>query len=734
MKKRLLIGTALLAAVSVFPQNARINVKPSGKADYSLVKANLYSIGVNEPTAASPLFGSGQSGSTNQGKPASPSISWSLLCGSMNTYGMLVSSSRPLQYNPALNTVSFIHRKSTSYQPIPALPSTAESGVIVAEISSNWGTSWDSTCIWSNATNWGRYPEGAIYNPTGNTSISNAYVVGSGPVVSGSNFVGNWYASKKLGTYDKTASSATGAQQFLSFTLGTYPPNQNPHGWMRNGFSSTDDGIVRTVGVVADDLAGLATTRGFAVATGTFNGTAFDWRIDTLIPPVMLKPDGSKYLSPDPQMAWNQAGTVGYVVGTGVRTGAIRSNRSSQPIIYKMDRSTNPAATWTLLTNQIDFNAPTATIVPYYCAGQPVTQPVVNGDTIGLPFTTELDIAVDKDNKLHVGAVFMSGATDHPDSLNYYSQYVTSINPSEQYKWPHVRNGHPYIWDIIGDGTAAWKVVRVDSISSEGPDAGSGRPGYTENPWDPTGTNSAKINMDARLQLGRTPDGKYITFSWVESDSSYTFNAFKWNNLPDIKTRVMAINSGTSTYVMDVSSFSTPTLQVSPKQNLTTGDNNVMTRATLHYMSPITSAATVYTSTTAFYTVEINTPLTVTNSNPYSQLTNNATWYGATKIAYKFKQASTVGISKNSADAFEGSYIYPNPAQSSAVLALDLTSSSAVDVTVFNTVGQAVKSIRTQGQVGENHINIDLSGLSTGIYLVNVKAGNASTTKKLIVE
>jgi len=558
--------------------------------------------------------------------------------------------------------------------------------------------------------------------------MANAYIVGSGPTVSGNNFTGNWYGSKSLATFDNVASTAPGAQQFLSFTLGTYPPNQNPHGWMRNGFSSTSDGIVRSLGVVADDLAGLATTRGFAVATGTFNGTAFDWRIDSIIPPVMLKPDGSKYLNPDPQMAWNAAGTVGYVVGSGVLTGATNSNRSYQPIIYKMDRTTNPAATWTLLP-AIDFNAPTTTIVPYYCAGQPVTQPVVNGDTIGLPFLSELDITVDANNNLHIGTVFMSGATDHPDSLNYYSQYTVTINPSEQYKWPHVANGHPYIWDFIGDGSAPWKVVRVDSISSEGPDAGSGRPGYTENPWDPSGTNGAKINMDARLQLGRTPDGQYITFSYVESDSSYTFNAFKWNNLPDIKTRCMAVTSGTNSYVMDAMASGG-----NPKQNVTQYDNNVRTRATLHYMSPTTSAGTVIPSTSAFYTVEINTPLTVTNSNPYSQLTNNATWYGATTIAYQFKQPSTVGLEKNSAETLAGSYIYPNPAQNSAIFAVVLPSSSAVDITVMNTVGQAVKVIRTQGQVGENHLNVDLSGLSSGIYLVNVKAGNAATTKKLVIE
>jgi LEA14-like dessication related protein len=52
----------------------------------------------------------------------------------------------------------------------------------------------------------------------------------------------------------------------------------------------------------------------------------------------------------------------------------------------------------------------------------------------------------------------------------------------------------------------------------------------------------------------------------------------------------------------------------------------------------------------------------------------------------------------------------------------------------MNAIGQLVKTSKTQGQVGQNSINIDLSGLSAGIYLVNVKVGNATSTKKLIVQ
>jgi hypothetical protein len=102
-------------------------------------------------------------------------------------------------------------------------------------------------------THWGRYPQGAIYSPPNNTSIANSYIVGSGPTVSGSAFTGNWYASKQLNSFNNVASTAPGAQQFLAFGLSTYPPNLKEHGWSRVGFTSTDDGKVRSLAIVEGD-------------------------------------------------------------------------------------------------------------------------------------------------------------------------------------------------------------------------------------------------------------------------------------------------------------------------------------------------------------------------------------------------------------------------------------------------------------------------------------------------
>jgi hypothetical protein len=723
MKKHLLMGTVLFAATIAVSQNSRVTPQRAGVINVDEEKNLRLQLTHSEPKALAPTsIPNLVSTLSKQSSPPS-TISWNLLCGSMNCYGMLTSQQRPLQYNPALNAVSFIHRKSTSYQPSPSVPSTAEPGVIVAEISSNWGTTWDSTCIWSNINDWGRYPQGAIYNPANNTSISNAYIVGSGPTVGTNSFSGDWYASKKLNAFDNIASTATGAQQFFSFNLATYPPDMCKHAWSRTGFSSTNDGIVRSLAVVGTNLQGTSDMRGFAVVTGTFNGTAFDWHTDTIIPPLFLKPDGNKYVNGDGQMAWNPAGTIGYIVGIGVLANATLSCKSYQPFIYKMDRTVNANATWTMQP-PIDLNDPQYKRVLDGMPRQPKTQPTTNGDSLSIPFTYDFDITVDANNDLHIGIVFCSGSSDHPDSLNYYANWKTSINPTESYRWGHINGWRPYIYDFVGNGSQAWKMHVVDSMSSEAPGELSSYPGYNDNPWDNTGPNGQKISMDSRLQLGRTPDGQFVTFSWAESDSSYTFNAYKWNSLPDLQTRLMAIGSGTNAYKMDVG----------PRQNITQSDNNVRTRATLHYMSPTTGSATIYPGALGAYTVDINTPFTVTNSNPYSQLTNNSTWYGAGRLSYKFPSTSTgVGLKENGGQ-LSICEIYPNPAQHRAVLSAYFPEQGAIEISFMNMIGQNVKTIKQSVQAGQNNIWLDLNGVTSGVYIIGIKQGGTTTTKKLIVE
>lgn len=729
MKKQILLCSAMLMVLQVFPQNSTTKLRPAKALNYRLEKDRAMmlvegDLSGNKQKLAGPQKNQNES-TSDAASPTSVSatgnsINWKLLCGSMNTYGMLVSQSRPLQYNDNVNAVSFVHRKSDTYT---ATPTNNNSGSIVAEISSDWGNNWDSTCIWASVEG-GRYPQGAIYAGIGNSNVANAYIVGCGPTVSNNLFTGNWYASKKLAApgstlYNSTPDAAPNAQQFLSFTLPTYPANQMQHGWSRYGFSSTDDGVVRSLALIENDLQGLSTMRGVMVVTGAFSAGTFTWTTDSLVPNCVLDASGEKHLSSTVQMAWNESGTVGYAVMLGALSSASLSNRGYQPIIYK---TTNSGASWAQVSG-IDFNSP---------AMSPILDHISTTATntnLAIPFVDDYDMTVDVNNRLHIGATLMSTFGHSSDSINFIGQFTHS--DGEAYKWGHSPGNRPYLYDFIGDGTSPWTFVTVDSISTEGPSPSPTGDGFNDNPWDPTGTGGSKLSVDSRIQLGRTPDGHYVTFAWSESDTNFTNNARKWNSLPNIKARLMSIGSGTNMY--QVSSTEQNVTQYPASQGTVNPDVSI--RATLHYMSPTTSSATVLPSIPGCV-VDLITPFTVTNSDPYSQLTNNTTWYTSAQLSYTFASCSgiPVGALEENQTGIEQSIIYPNPAKNSAVLSINIPEKTPLEIGIYNIVGQ-LQSQNTYPTVsGVNNIQLDLSALPQGVYLVKLKSGNASSNKKIIIE
>ena len=70
--------------------------------------------------------------------------------------------------------------------------------------------------------------------------------------------------------------------------------------------------------------------------------------------------------------------------------------------------------------------------------------------------------------------------------------------------------------------------------------------------------------------------------------------------------------------------------------------------------------------------------------------------------------------------------LYPNPV-SNGVLSIETSSSAASEVELFNMLGQMVLATKAS-----KHINV--SSLTAGIYLVRVKEGTTSKTKKIIIK
>src|SRR5688572_6980087 len=115
MKKLLLIGSAALITMSVNSQTAKL-IQPSGTFDLAekIRKERAIKIepdaSVGKPVNGPAVTNNPLSGSSKSSSSPIISATFTKVTGSMNVFGMLVSSQKALQYNRFLQTYSFIQR------------------------------------------------------------------------------------------------------------------------------------------------------------------------------------------------------------------------------------------------------------------------------------------------------------------------------------------------------------------------------------------------------------------------------------------------------------------------------------------------------------------------------------------------------------------------------------------------------------------------------------------------
>jgi hypothetical protein len=705
MKKHLLIGSALLAAISAYPQSGKM-VKPSGiientpKKVYTEASASQHQTTViNGPVKKSLKAVNGN---------AKVSSAITRFTGSMNVFGYLVSQSRPLQYNGSLNAVSMITRKDGTY----TASSNSNSGTIVGHYSTNMGGTWNETCLFTDGTNLGRYPNGGIYNPLGNTNITSAYIIGTGPQVATAPWVGNYYANKPI-TVPGTTTPGTDVQKMLNASL---PATMRKHHFSRYAFTAIDGGLVRSMANVLNDPDGTTYAaiayRGAAMVKGTFNAGSFVWGIDSFIPATTMNSGGYKNLNGVPLQAWDESGVVGYVVMLGSRAdGTLSATRVGptggfQPIVYK---TTNSGASWSLLPGN-DF-ADMACFTAVNDRTYPV-QGLATSTLIVANFQNSegWDAVVDANGQLHIGSMIVGHTSNHVDSLGYRSVFGT-----EQYNYAETGPfNYPVFYDFYTYAAGGWGYHMIDSMGTEGPSGTSGQPGYSSNQW--SDGSGAKMDQDARFQMSRSIDGTKIFYTWTESDTNIT--GVKWNMFPDLK----------------VKGYDVVTKMMTDRLDVTNADANLTQSAYYHYTS---NKAAVSAGT---YTI----PTTLTKNATLDGSINTDTYFNDNAVfasssfsitAMAPKSGCTVtAISNQTAYNYEVS-AYPNPANQQTTVVVRLKEkASNIEVTILNSVGQLVNTYHVNGQLGVNEVNVNLSNLSAGVYFYNVKVENASVTKKLIVQ
>lgn len=178
--------------------------------------------------------------------PAIASSSCVLIANSDQATGAVNSHNQPLQYNKDLNLLTYFTNKSSTYNSA----SGSNKGNVVCYYSTNDGSTWDSSLIYSNTSYFASLVGGGIYNPFGNTNPTNARFVGAAPLNNDTNWIGNFYASKAV-TFPGSNASSADVQTVLNKNLPL--GSLQKHHYAYSDFSVTEDGTAHVIGELLND-------------------------------------------------------------------------------------------------------------------------------------------------------------------------------------------------------------------------------------------------------------------------------------------------------------------------------------------------------------------------------------------------------------------------------------------------------------------------------------------------
>lgn len=612
-----------------------------------------------------------------------------------------------LSYNADLNAVVWTQRAS---------PLWGFSGYTSGAIQSTWMNVatgvWDSMIIYRDSLNLhkARYPGGTFFNPIGNTNISSAYVVGTGPSVS-STWDGTWYSSRQItgnyqlvnATLDNNMFCMSGAAPFGNINLG------NGSGFLNNDIQQAGNSVF--VGGGLSDATYTTTSIGNEIHGGVIGkANNFSWSADSIIPGFYVSSAGG-YANDAAgvRLAFSPNGQIGYAVFIGRLATSFGNNSDStfSPIVYK---TTNGGATW-----------PSSPILPGYdwTLGHP--EVLKNTGTLprGWPRPTNqyrlyqkhgIDLTVDSSGILHLVGVVVNPYIGMDSDL---VRSVDSLNLLYTYNWDY-KNYHPVIWDFMTDGST-WNTLMVDSImtSEVGTDPSMDTTSVG-NPWDISGS---ALPYGARIQIGRSASGGKIFYSWTDSDTGATQTL--WNVAPDIHMK----------------SYDVSNQMVTPSVNFTQG----LGKCYFHYMS---EAAYFDNSQNGWICPMVYTTDHVNSLPPYNgngtvdyNYLNCALFTNAqyTDSASVYKTQNGVGVNALTGLSYSVIQNFPNPFSALTSIRVTLKQGNEIELKVCDVLGSQVFSSSKKGAAGTNDLVFDGSALQAGVYYYTVTVKGESFTGKMIL-
>ncbi len=417
----------------------------------------------------------------------SGAVSFVQLSQAANIYTILLDEQNQVAYNPDVNSVAFIHRTN---------PPVGLSGSMAFDRSIDGGATWNLDYLMTPNFQGGsapvggnRYPSVAIWNPAGNTNAANAFVIGNGPALQSGGAGWGWIFATSARLNDGSDNAENYYQQTPGVNTDFHPYGLtvNPNGdiWSVSTYFPQD---------------GLTDYREYYLNKGTMNTSTYvvDWNVaeETIVPDYFLDTDGSNVGGYGWNIAFAPDGQTGYAAFLISENSSVY--QGIQPIVHK---TTDGGATWNRLP---DFDFRTLTAFQDYLI------PTSSGGPI--PFFTSLDIAVDANDRLHMFSNVLPRSSVSNDSLFFI--------------W--VGQGTEGMFHLSTSTGADWTATLVDSILTTDGTVGT-------------------IGHPTRTQISSSPNGERIFFTWNATDA----NILTTHDLPNLRIRGYNVNTQEYTFIRE---------------------------------------------------------------------------------------------------------------------------------------------------------------------------------------
>lgn len=517
-----------------------------------------------------------------------------------------------------------------------------------------------------------RYPQGGIYNPPGNTDPYNSYYAYFAATLDGSNG-GTW------GGYCYGAQKFGSAQQATQHNL---PSVGNFLQGVPSAYTISTAGRAMCADAAKIDSY-ISYTGNMIVTHGLFNPSIEDFEMESELVEMLgggISPTGVEANVADVKVAFapdGQIGYIGYLCNNGDNTP--ETDGCYYPILYK---TTDGGVSWdgpyNVRLGGIDgipgvWNYLTDEII------EKMFDPPIP-DREDIPFTTAFEFYMSVDYSGNPHLIFNIGVGSQEWSIYTSYEGVTGCGGCVGMFHIFSLNGGE---DWIGDTLCTIKTFRG------------------EYPY----TGGTPTSEDSRPFLASTMDGSKMFFSWTDTDIPDIGD----NIQPDIYCVGHDVTFNKYSVVNNVTVFS-----------------NAMWQS---YMA--CGSKFVKDNGNGSYTI----PFVYQEINP-DDLADPVQFHYIDNFVLTDADISVIpGEDEISAFGFYVSQNFPNPCRDYTTVMFKTDKAANVSYDVINITGQKV----LEGKIkfypaGSHSLTIRTADLTKGIYFYNVKIGDQTVTKKMIVE